>query len=65
LESFKQLRLANQLTQAAVGRRAQRDKMPTQMGDVASDAGQYRCASAPVATGVRRFVEWYRDYYRR
>jgi UDP-glucuronate 4-epimerase len=69
----KQLRLANELTQAAVGRHAQRNEMPMQMGDVAATLAstdvlaaptEFR-PSAPVAVGVRRFVEWYRDYYRR
>ena len=57
--------------EAALGRRAVRELLPMQPGDVpdtwadcarlARDTG-WRPAT-PVAEGVRRFVEWYRDFY--
>lgn len=58
--------------EAATGRSATRNLMPMQPGDVPAtwaDAGLLRrltghVPATPVAEGVRRFVEWYRDYYR-
>ena len=56
----------------AVGRKAIRELAPMQPGDVAdtfADAGAleravgYRPAT-PIEEGVRRFVRWYREYYR-
>ncbi len=57
--------------EAALGRRAERRLLPLQPGDVpetladvddlAADIG-YR-PETPIEVGVRRFVEWYRDYY--
>ncbi|MGA0540904.1 NAD-dependent epimerase/dehydratase family protein [Neotabrizicola sp. VNH66] len=57
--------------EAATGRKAQRNYMPMQPGDVPAtwaDAGLLRALTgyAPetgIADGVARFVEWYRDYY--
>lgn len=55
----------------ALGRKAIRNLLPLQPGDVpdtfadvdalARDVGYRPCT--PVETGVRRFVAWYRDYY--
>ena len=55
-----------------LGRKAIRNLLPLQLGDVPDtfadvqdlvrDVG-YKPAT-PVETGVKRFVEWYRDYYR-
>jgi UDP-glucuronate 4-epimerase len=55
-----------------LGRKAERNLLPLQPGDVPDtwadvedlvrDVG-YR-PSTPVEVGVRRFVDWYRDYYR-
>ena len=55
-----------------LGRKAIRNLLPLQLGDVPDtfadvqdlvrDVG-YKPAT-PVETGVRRFVDWYRDYYR-
>ncbi|PID36682.1 MAG: UDP-glucuronate 5-epimerase [Rhodobacterales bacterium] len=57
--------------EAATGREAQRNLLPMQPGDVPAtwanaqllkDLTDY-APSVEVAEGVRRFVEWYRDYY--
>jgi UDP-glucuronate 4-epimerase len=55
-----------------LGRKAQKNFLPLQAGDVpatfadvddlAADVG-FKPA-IPIAEGIRRFVEWYRDYYR-
>ena len=60
-----------EVLEACLGRRAQKNFLPMQPGDVAEtyadiddlvrDAG-YRPAT-PIETGVQRFVEWFRDYY--
>lgn len=55
----------------AIGKKAQKNMLPLQMGDVVAT-----CADAtdlenavdfrpriPVAEGIRRFVDWYRSYY--
>jgi UDP-glucuronate 4-epimerase len=55
-----------------LGRKAVLNLMPMQMGDVASteaDIGETRdvlgyAPSTTIDTGVARFVEWYREYYR-
>jgi UDP-glucuronate 4-epimerase len=56
----------------ALGRKAEREMLPMQPGDVPAtyadvddlmrDVG-FR-PSTPIAEGVRRFVEWYREYHR-
>jgi UDP-glucuronate 4-epimerase len=56
----------------AVGRKAQKNFLPMQDGDVPAthaDVSELRAWTGfapgmPVAEGVRRFVEWYRAYYR-
>jgi UDP-glucuronate 4-epimerase len=56
----------------ATGRAARLDLQPMQAGDVlATEADVSRLASAidfvprtPMSEGVRRFVDWYRDFYR-
>jgi UDP-glucuronate 4-epimerase len=61
-----------QAIEAATGKRARRKSLPMQPGDVRqtwADVGELRSlvelpAATPLAEGVRRFVEWYRDYYR-
>ena len=57
--------------EAALGRTARRELLPLQPGDVPDTwADGTRLAEAvgwrpatPVATGVSRFVDWYRGYY--
>jgi UDP-glucuronate 4-epimerase len=61
-----------EVLEECLGRRADKNLLPLQLGDVPDtwadvealvrDVG-YRPATA-VETGVRRFVEWYLDYYR-
>jgi UDP-glucuronate 4-epimerase len=61
-----------ELLEECLGRKAQKNLLPLQPGDVpdtvadvealARDVG-YR-PSTPVEEGVKRFVEWYRSYYR-
>ncbi|HEX4331484.1 MAG TPA: NAD-dependent epimerase [Usitatibacter sp.] len=56
----------------AVGREAKLDMLPMQAGDVPATHADTRALEAvtgfapatPVDEGVRRFVEWYRSYYR-
>ncbi len=57
----------------ATGRKAVRNDMPMQKGDVTATQAStdiltgligYRPAT-PIAVGVQRFVEWFRDYYQR
>ncbi len=58
--------------EAATGRAARRNLMEMQTGDVPrtwADASLLQALTGykpqtPVAEGVRRFVDWYRDYYR-
>jgi UDP-glucuronate 4-epimerase len=58
--------------EAALGREAKLDLMPMQAGDVQATAADTSLLSAavgfkphtPVEEGVRRFVDWYCDYYR-
>jgi UDP-glucuronate 4-epimerase len=57
--------------EAAVGKPAKREYLPLQPGDVPgtyADVSELAAAvgyrpATPVEEGVRRFVEWYRDYY--
>jgi UDP-glucuronate 4-epimerase len=54
-----------------LGRKAERELLPLQKGDVPdtyADVSELAAAvnykpATPVATGVARFVQWYRDYY--
>jgi UDP-glucuronate 4-epimerase len=56
----------------ALGRKAEKELLPLQAGDVPdtyADASELAAAvgyqpATPVATGVARFIEWYREYYR-
>jgi UDP-glucuronate 4-epimerase len=56
----------------ALGREAKLDMLPMQAGDVPATQADTRALEAttgfapgtPVEEGVRRFVEWYRSYYR-
>ena len=58
--------------EAAVGRKANLNLLPMQAGDVAATEADTSALSAatgfrpatPVEEGVKRFVDWYRDYYR-
>ena len=58
--------------EATLGKKAQLDLLPMQPGDVPSteadtsalDAAVGFKPNTPVEVGVRRFVEWYREYYR-
>jgi len=58
--------------EAALGRKAKLDLLPMQPGDVRAteaDTSGLEAATGfrpdtPIEEGVRRFVEWYRDYYR-
>jgi UDP-glucuronate 4-epimerase len=55
----------------ALGRKAERELLPLQKGDVPdtyADVSELMSAvnykpATPVATGVARFVQWYREYY--
>ncbi len=55
----------------AAGRKAERELLPLQKGDVPdtyADVSELEAAvnyrpATPVATGVARFVQWYREYY--
>jgi len=57
--------------EAATGRTARRNLLPMQPGDVPAtwaDAGLIEALTGPlprtdIRDGVRRFVDWYRDYY--
>ncbi|TDL86416.1 NAD-dependent epimerase/dehydratase family protein [Meridianimarinicoccus aquatilis] len=59
--------------EAATGKTAQRNFMPMQQGDVPAtwaDAALLEALTGyrpqtDIATGVARFVDWFRDYYRR
>ncbi|MGL5632732.1 MAG: protein CapI, partial [Azovibrio sp.] len=58
--------------EAALGKVAEKNFLPMQDGDVpatyadvsALDEWVGFAPSTPVQEGVRRFVEWYREYYR-
>ncbi len=58
--------------EAALGRKAKLDLLPMQAGDVAATEADTSALAAatgfspatPVEEGVRRFVEWYRNYYK-
>ena len=58
--------------EAALGRKARLDLLPMQPGDVVATEADTSALEAltgfkprmPVEEGVRRFVEWYREYYR-
>lgn len=58
--------------EAALGRTATRNHLPIQPGDVPAtcadvDALQRAVGFAPATpleTGIARFIEWYRDYYK-
>ena len=60
-----------QVLEEALGRKAELNLMPLQDGDVArteADVTETRAAlgevqSTPIDVGVRRFVDWYRDFY--
>ena len=64
------LRLIETLEQA-IGRTAEKRFLPMQPGDVESTCADIRALQAatgfrpdtPIETGVRRFVDWYRDYH--
>jgi UDP-glucuronate 4-epimerase len=55
----------------ALGRKAERNLLPMQPGDVQATSADTTeldkwvgfKPSTPVKEGVRRFVEWYREYY--
>lgn len=59
--------------EAALGQRAQLNMLPMQPGDVVETQSDTRLLQAligqvpetPVETGVARFVDWFRDYYRK
>jgi len=60
-----------EVLEAALGKKAQKQFLPMQPGDVAETYADvsalardvdYR-PSTPVEVGVRRFVDWYRDFY--
>jgi UDP-glucuronate 4-epimerase len=56
----------------AIGRQAEKNFLPMQAGDVPAtyaETAELRAATGfapatPVEEGVRRFVDWYRGYYR-
>jgi UDP-glucuronate 4-epimerase len=60
------------LIEKAVGRKAKLDLLPAQPGDVPetyADVEALKQAvgfapSTPIEEGIKRFVAWYRDYYR-
>ena len=59
--------------EAALGQRAQLNMLPMQPGDVVETQSDTALLQAligqvpetPVETGVARFVDWFRDYYRK
>ena len=61
-----------QLIEKAIGKKAKRELLPMQPGDVAAtyaDVGDLMREvdfkpATPIATGVARFIEWYRSYHR-
>ncbi|HVV63250.1 MAG TPA: NAD-dependent epimerase/dehydratase family protein, partial [Pseudolabrys sp.] len=60
-----------QLLERAIGKTAKRELMPMQPGDVPetyADVDDLMAAvgfrpSTPIATGIERFIAWYRDYH--
>ena len=60
-----------EVLEEALGRKAELNMMPVQDGDVArteADITETEAAlgyrqSTPIDVGVRRFVDWYRDFY--
>ncbi|TCT09310.1 UDP-glucuronate 4-epimerase [Tepidamorphus gemmatus] len=60
-----------ELLEEVLGRKAVRDYQPMQPGDVRATAADVEDLAAaigyrpdtPIEIGVRRFVDWYRDYY--
>ena len=60
-----------EVLEEALGRKAVLNLMPLQDGDVSrteADVTETTAAlgyapSTPIEVGVRRFVEWYRDFY--
>ncbi|WP_432821257.1 NAD-dependent epimerase [Trichloromonas sp.] len=58
--------------EAALGRKAEKNLLPIQPGDVPATYADVEALTAdvgfkpatPIEEGVRRFVDWYRDYYR-
>jgi UDP-glucuronate 4-epimerase len=61
-----------EVLEAELGKKAEMNLLPLQPGDVPDtsadvqalvDAVGYR-PNTPVEVGVKRFVEWYRSYYR-
>ena len=61
-----------EVLESCLGKKAILDLQPIQPGDVPStyaDTAELQAATGfkpatPVETGVRRFVEWYRDYFK-
>jgi len=61
-----------QVLEQCLGRTAERRLLPMQPGDVpdtwadisALEADMGYAPSTPIETGVKRFVEWYREYYK-
>jgi UDP-glucuronate 4-epimerase len=61
-----------EVLEQALGKKAEKKLLPLQAGDVPAtfadvadltrDVG-FKPAT-PIEVGIRRFVEWYRDYYR-
>ncbi|HEX6633462.1 MAG TPA: hypothetical protein VF038_05810 [Usitatibacter sp.] len=57
--------------EAALGRKAKLDLLPMQLGDVRAteaDTSALEAATGfrpetPIEEGIRRFVDWYREYY--
>jgi UDP-glucuronate 4-epimerase len=58
--------------EAALGKKAEKNLLPLQPGDVPATYADVEALTAdvgfkpetPIEEGVRRFVDWYRDYYR-
>jgi UDP-glucuronate 4-epimerase len=58
--------------EGALGKKAEKNLLPIQPGDVPATYADVEALVAdvgfkpatPIEEGVRRFVEWYRDYYR-
>lgn len=61
------------IIEAATGRRAEREELPMQPGDVEAtfaDVARLRAATGfepatPLESGMRRFVDWFREYHGR
>ena len=59
--------------ESAVGKKAIKNLMPMQPGDVSStfaDVSELQratgvCPATPIEEGIKRFVAWYRDYYKK